>query len=71
MVTLHLATVQAEDAQRAATSDRATTADLVLSLAVREAVDLIREGRVGYAEFRLARAYRSAQRILGESENES
>ena len=53
-----------------ATADRQASADLVLSLAVTDAVDLIREGRVGRAEYRLARALASAERILGESRPE-
>lgn len=68
---VHLATVQADDAHRVATDDRSMTADLVLSLAVREAVDLIRAGRVGRAEYRLARALGSARRILGETTSQS
>lgn len=64
---MRLVTAASEDAHRTATSDRGLTADLVLQLAINDAVDLIRDGRVGYAEFRLGRALRSAQRILGET----
>ncbi len=67
----HLVTVQAEDAHAAATDDRAAAADLVLQLAVNEAVDLVRQGDVGYAVYRLERARMSAQRILGASEDPS
>lgn len=66
-----LATVAAEDAHRTASADRTTAADLVLSMAVVDALDLIREGRVGFAEWRLARALNSAQRILGQSQGAS
>ena len=62
-----LATVQAEDAHRVAITDRQSHADLVLQVAVDEALEHIRAGRVGFAEYRLERAYRSAQRILGKT----
>lgn len=52
-------------ASDAATKDREATADLVLGMAVRDAVDLIRDNRPGYARFRLTRALMSADRILG------
>ena len=65
-----LLTAAAEDASRVAYANREASAELILSLAVTEAVDLIREGRVGFAEYRLARALASAQRILGESRPE-
>lgn len=67
MRALQLATVQAEDAQRVATADRQVAADRVLRVAIDEALALVREGRVGYAEYRLARAEQSARRILGDS----
>lgn len=63
---IRLATVQADDADRTATRDRQTAADLVLGMAVRDAIDYLRDGRPGYAEYRLTRALHSAQRILGE-----
>lgn len=62
---MHLLTAQAEDAHRAAYDDRTEVADLVLKLAVREAIDSIRNGEPGYAEYRLGRALMSANRILG------
>lgn len=55
-----------DDAARAATTDRAATADLVLHVAVRAAIDLIRTGRPGRARFVLERARLSADRILGD-----
>jgi hypothetical protein len=61
-----LLTNAAEDASRVAHTDRTAAADLVLSLAVTDAIDLIREGRVGFAEYRLERALISAGRILGK-----
>lgn len=66
-----LLTAAAEDAHRTATADRQAAADLVLSLAIHDAVGLIREGRVGFAEYRLGRALASAQRILGQSQPEA
>lgn len=60
-----LRTAQADDAHAAATRDRAATADLLLTLAVNEAVDLIRSGQPGQAEYRLGRAGMAAERILG------
>lgn len=56
-----------EDAARAATRDREATADLVLSMAVKDAIDLIRCGRPGEAHYRLERARLTADRILGTS----
>lgn len=64
---VHLVTAQADDAHAAATSDRQAQADLVLNLAIIDAIDLIREGRPGFAEFRLTRALISANRILGRA----
>lgn len=55
-----------DDAARAATTDRATAADLVLHVAVHDAIDLIRDGRHGRARFVLERARLSADRILGD-----
>lgn len=62
---MQLATAQSEDAHRAAYDDRDTTADLVLRLAVKDAIDWIRAGKPGRAEYRLQRALMSANRILG------
>ena len=61
-----LLTAMADDAHKVATRDREETAHLVLSMAVTEAIGLIRTGRPGFAEYRLTRALHSAQRILGE-----
>lgn len=58
-------TVFSDDAQGVATKDRSATADMVLELAVRDAVRLIRLGRPGRAEFVMARAGTSADRIYG------
>lgn len=60
-----LLTVQDADAHNAATKARQATADLVLGLAVKEAVDLIRDHRPGFARYRLQRAGMAAERILG------
>lgn len=65
-MTAHL-TLMAQDAHAAATRDRAATANLVLELAMQEAVDLIRAGRPGRAEWVLVRAGMRAQRILGSA----
>lgn len=62
---IRLATAQADDARRAAYDDRAGHAELLLRLAVREAIDLIRAGQPGYATYRLTRAGCAAERILG------
>lgn len=63
----HLTTAQADDAHAAATRDRSTSADLILTLAVREAIDAIRAGRPGWAEYRLTRVGLRAERILGRT----
>jgi hypothetical protein len=60
-----LLTAQADDAHRAAYDDRAAHADLLLDLAVKEAIDWLRAGKPGYAEYRLTRAAMAAERILG------
>lgn len=57
--------LMADDAHRVATRDRQTTADMVLSAAVKDAVRLVKLGRPGRAEFVLTRAGQSADRILG------
>lgn len=53
-------------AHAAATSDQAATADMVLDVAVKEAVDLIKHGQVSAGRERLHRAGASADRILGQ-----
>lgn len=60
-----LLTVQADDAHQVATTDRAGTADMVLDQACKAAVESLRRGRPGYAEYQLARAGERAGRILG------
>lgn len=52
-------------AAAAATTDRAATAEQLLDVAVKDAVRLLRAGRAGLAEYRLARAGAAADRILG------
>lgn len=69
-MTIRLATAQSDDAHRVATTDRNTSADLVLSMAVTDAADLFAEGRPRLARLRLARGLASAERILGQSRPE-
>lgn len=61
-------TVWQENADRFATRDRVTQADLVLDVAVKNAIAQIRGGRPGYAHFQLARALERAGRILGPTD---
>lgn len=63
-----MTTIFNENAARFATSDRVATADLVLSAACKAAVESIRSGRPGYAEYQLARAEERAGRILGPTD---
>jgi hypothetical protein len=58
-------TVWTDNAAQFASRDRQQAADRVLCAAVEVAVDLFREGRPGKAEWVLARAALSAERILG------
>lgn len=61
----NLHTVTSEDAHDAATRDREATALGILDVAVKEAIELMRLGASGKAEWRLARASMAANRILG------
>lgn len=61
-------TVWQENADLAATRDRVEQADLVLDVAVKDAIDQIRGGRPGWAHYRLARAQERAARILGPTD---
>lgn len=61
-------TLFSDDAHRVATRDREAAAALVLTAAVREAARLVRDGKPGQAEYVLARAEVSADRILGRGE---
>lgn len=61
-------TVWQENADQAATRDRVQQADLVLDVAVKNAIAQIRGGRPGYAHFQLARAQERASRILGPTD---
>lgn len=58
-------TVWTDNAHTHATRDRAAAADLVLADGVRRAIDHLRDGRPGMAEFILTKAAMSADRILG------
>lgn len=61
-------TVWQENAARFASSDRVASADLVLDVAVKDAIAALRAGRPGWAEYRLARAQERAGRILGPTD---
>ena len=61
-------TVYEQNADAHALRDRVTHAELVLDIAVKDAIDLIRRGRPGYAHFRLARAAERAERVLGPTD---
>ena len=61
-------TVWQQNADMAATRDRVEQADLVLDVAVKDAITQIRGGRPGYAHYRLARAQERASRILGPTD---
>lgn len=63
MTTLAVQQVAAE----VATSDRNAAAHMVLDAAVKDAIELLRAGRPGRAEYRLTRAAMSADRILGRT----
>ncbi|MBB3041185.1 hypothetical protein [Nocardioides soli] len=54
-----------ETAAAVATRDRAATADQLIDVACKDAIRLLRGGRAGMAEYRLARAGTAADRILG------
>ena len=54
-------TVWQENADMAASRDRVAQADLVLDVAVKNAIAQIRGGRPGYAHFQLARAQERAR----------
>lgn len=60
-----LVTAQADVADAVATRDRAAQADALLDVACKAAVDMIRRGRPGRAEYVLARDGLRAERILG------
>lgn len=51
------------------TVDGHMVVDQVLQAGCVEAIRLIREGRYGYAEYRLSRALMKAARMLGEAEH--
>lgn len=61
-------TVWQENAAQFATRDRVASADLVLDVAVKDAIAALRDGRPGWAEYRLARAQERAGRILGPAD---
>lgn len=61
-------TIWQENADQAATRDRLVQADMVLDVAVKDAVAAIRGGRPGWAQYRLARAGERAERILGPTD---
>lgn len=61
-------TVWQDNADQAATRDRVGAADLVLDVAVKDAIAAIRGGRPGWALYRLTRAQERASRILGPTD---
>lgn len=60
-------TVQAADAHHVATRDREATANMVLELAVDEALGMVRDGRRYCAQEVLLLAGVKAERILGRA----
>jgi hypothetical protein len=61
-------TIWQENADLAASKNRVEQADLVLDVAVKDAIALFRDGRPGRAHYRLARAQERAGRILGPTD---
>jgi hypothetical protein len=60
--------IYTENANMAATRDLIPHADLVLDVACKDAVKAIREGRPGWALYRITRAAERAERILGPTD---
>lgn len=61
-------TVWQQNADQHATKDRDRQAAVVLDVAVKDAIAAIRDGRPGWAHYRLVRAAERAQRILGPTD---
>ena len=63
-------TVWTDNADTFASRDRVGAANLTLEVAVQQAVELLKAGEPGHAEFVLEKAHLSAQRILGPAAND-